>query len=161
MLFVPFRGQNQRSGVPFMVSQTLVDYPRPSWYVLGCFSLNKIPEISIARTILMIWREPLEHIDQGVYIFEIFQFFAFELILFKGRHQLLPLPHKKDLVTFYNFVGRCVAWSFFQVRTSTYDLETLVNWAKNTAFFISFFEIVLEYKQRIKRLALILSKLGK
>ena len=26
MLVVPFRGQNQRSGVPFMVSQTLVDY---------------------------------------------------------------------------------------------------------------------------------------
>ena len=24
---------------------------RPSWYFLGCFSLNKIPEISITRTI--------------------------------------------------------------------------------------------------------------
>ena len=30
--------------VPFTVSQTLVDYQRPSWYLLGCFSLNKIPE---------------------------------------------------------------------------------------------------------------------
>ena len=40
--------------VPFTVSQTLVDYQRPGWYLLGCFSLNKISEISIARTILMI-----------------------------------------------------------------------------------------------------------
>ena len=40
--------------VPFMVSQTLVDYQKPSWYFLGCFPLNKIPEISITRTILMI-----------------------------------------------------------------------------------------------------------
>ena len=58
--------------VPFTVSQTLVDYQRPSWYLLGCFSLNKIPEISITRTILMIWLEPLEHIDKGVLIFGIF-----------------------------------------------------------------------------------------
>ena len=29
------------------VSQTLVDYQRPSWYLLGCFSLKKKPEISI------------------------------------------------------------------------------------------------------------------
>ena len=27
---------------------------RPKWYVLRCFSLNIIPEISITRTILMI-----------------------------------------------------------------------------------------------------------
>ena len=40
--------------VPFTMSQTLVDQQRPSWYVLGCFSLTKIPEISIIRTILMI-----------------------------------------------------------------------------------------------------------
>ena len=40
--------------VPFTVSQTLVDYQRPNWYLIGCFSLNKIPEISITRTILMI-----------------------------------------------------------------------------------------------------------
>ena len=37
MLVVTFRGKKNQ---------------RPSWYVLGCFSLNKIPEISI--TILMI-----------------------------------------------------------------------------------------------------------
>ena len=36
--------------VPFMVSHTLVDYQRPNWYVLGCFSLNKIPEMCITRT---------------------------------------------------------------------------------------------------------------
>ena len=40
--------------VPFTVSQTLVDYQRPNWYLLGCFSLNKIPVLSITRTILMI-----------------------------------------------------------------------------------------------------------
>ena len=40
--------------VPVTMSQTLVDHQRPSWYVLGCFLLNKIPEISIIRTILMI-----------------------------------------------------------------------------------------------------------
>ena len=77
--------------VPFTImSQTLVDHQRPSWYVLGCFSLNKIPEISIIRTILMIW---LKHIDKGVFIIGIFQFFVFEMVLFRGRHQLLPLPH--------------------------------------------------------------------
>ena len=65
---------------------------RPKWYVLRCFSLNIIPEISITRTILMIWLEPLEHIDQGIFIFGIFQLFAFELLLFMDRHQLLPLP---------------------------------------------------------------------
>ena len=53
-----------------------------------------------------------------------------------------------------------VAWSFFQARTSTYDLETLVNWAKNTAFSISCSKKLCEYKQRTKCLALILSKLG-
>ena len=37
-----------------MVSRTLVDYQRPSWYLLGCFSLKKKPEISITRTNLMI-----------------------------------------------------------------------------------------------------------
>ena len=79
--------------VPFTMSLTLVDYQRPSWYLLGCFSLNKIPEISITRTILMIWLEPLEHIDKGVFIFRIFQLFVFKLVLFRGRHQLLPLPH--------------------------------------------------------------------
>ena len=26
--------------VPFTVSQTLVDYHRPSWYLLGCFTLK-------------------------------------------------------------------------------------------------------------------------
>ena len=76
--------------VPFTMSQTLVDHQRPSWYVLGCFSLNKIPEISIIRTILMIW---LKHIDKGVFIIGIFQFFVFEMVLIRGRHQLLPLPH--------------------------------------------------------------------
>ena len=40
--------------VPFTMSQTLVDYQRPSWYLVGCFSLNKITEIIITRTILMI-----------------------------------------------------------------------------------------------------------
>ena len=60
--------------VPFMVSKTLVDYQRPSWYLSGCFSLIKIPEIGITRTILMIWLEPLEHIDKGALIFGIFQF---------------------------------------------------------------------------------------
>ena len=46
---------------PFTMPQTLVDYQRPSWYVLGCFSpgahllysLNNIPKVSITRTILM------------------------------------------------------------------------------------------------------------
>ena len=52
--------------VPFTVSQTSVDYKRPNWYFLGCFSLNKMPELCISRTILMIWLEPLEHIDKGV-----------------------------------------------------------------------------------------------
>ena len=61
--------------VPFTMSQTLVDYQRPSWYLLGCFSLNKITEIIITRTILMIWLEPLEHIYKGVFIFRIFPFF--------------------------------------------------------------------------------------
>ena len=28
-----------------------VDYQRLSWYLLRCFSLNEIPEISITRTI--------------------------------------------------------------------------------------------------------------
>ena len=44
--------------VPFTVSQTSVDYQRPSWYLVGCFPLNKIPEISITRTTLIIWLEP-------------------------------------------------------------------------------------------------------
>ena len=55
---VLFSSQNQR---PFTMPQTLVDYQRPSWYVLGCFSpgahllysLNNIPKVSITRTILM------------------------------------------------------------------------------------------------------------
>ena len=64
MLVVPLTGQKNQ---------------RPSWYVLGCFSLNKTPEISITRTILMIWLEPLEHIDQGIFIFGIFQFFCFRI----------------------------------------------------------------------------------
>ena len=46
---------------PFTMPQILVDYQRPSWYVLGCFSpgahllysLNNIPKVSITRTILM------------------------------------------------------------------------------------------------------------
>ena len=53
-MFVPFRRQKNQ---------------RPSWYVLGCFSLNKIPEKSITRTILMTCLESLEHIDQGIFIF--------------------------------------------------------------------------------------------
>ena len=60
---------------------TLLDYQRPSWYVLRCFSpgahllfsLNNIPKVSITRTILMNW---LKHIDKGVFIFGIFQFFC-------------------------------------------------------------------------------------
>ena len=59
MLVVPFRGQRNQ---------------RLSWYVLRCFSLNKIPEISITRTNLMVWLEPLEHIDQGIFIFGFFNF---------------------------------------------------------------------------------------
>ena len=43
-----------------------VDYQRLSWYLLRCFSLNEIPEISITRTILII--------DKRVFIFGIFQF---------------------------------------------------------------------------------------
>ena len=90
MLVVPFRDKKKT---------------RPSWYVLGSFSLNKIPEISITRTIFKIWLEPLEHIDQGIFIFGIFRFFAFELVLFRGRHQLLPLPHRYDSGSFYiNFI---------------------------------------------------------
>ena len=54
--------------VPFTVSQTLEDYQRPNWYLVGCFSLNKIPELCITRMILMIWLEPLEHIVKGVLI---------------------------------------------------------------------------------------------
>ena len=80
MLVVPFRGQKKNQ--------------RPSWYVLGPFPLNKIPEISITKAILMIWLEPLEHIDHGIFIFGIFPFLAFELVLFRSRHQLLPLPHR-------------------------------------------------------------------
>ena len=53
MLVVPFRVKISDL-VPFMMSQTLVDYQRPSWYLLGCFSLKKKPEISITRTNLMI-----------------------------------------------------------------------------------------------------------
>ena len=64
-----------RSRTDFVSTQTLVDYHIPSWYLLGCFSLNKMPEISITRTILMIWPEPLEHIDKGFLIFGIFKFF--------------------------------------------------------------------------------------
>ena len=91
--------------VLFTVSQTLVDYQRPSWYLLGCFSLHKIPEISITRSILMVWLEPLEDIDKGILIFGIFQFFVFKLVLFRGRHQFLPLSHGQDSGTFYNFIG--------------------------------------------------------
>ena len=69
-----------------------VDYQRPCWYHLGCFSLNKIPEISITRTILMIWLEPLEHIDKGVFIFRIFQFFVFKLVLFRGYTSVVATP---------------------------------------------------------------------
>ena len=54
--------------VPFTVSQTLEDYQRPNWYLVGCLSLNKIPELCITRMILMIWLEPLEHIVKGVLI---------------------------------------------------------------------------------------------
>ena len=53
----------------------------------------------------MILLEPLEHIDQGVSIFRIFQYFAFELVLFRLRVQLLPLPNRYDSSTFYNFIG--------------------------------------------------------
>ena len=53
-----------------------VDYQRLSWYLLRCFSLNEIPEISITRTILMTLLELLEHIDKRVFIFGIFQFFV-------------------------------------------------------------------------------------
>ena len=90
MLVVPFRGQKKNQ--------------RPSWYVLGPFPLNKIPEISITKAILMIWLQPLEHNDHGIFIFGIFQFLAFELVLFRSRHQLKPLPHRYDSRTFYNFV---------------------------------------------------------
>ena len=76
--------------VPFTMSQTLVDHQRPSWYVLRFFSLNKIIEISITRTILMIW---LKHVDKGTFIFGIFHFFVFELAIFSGRNHFLPLPH--------------------------------------------------------------------
>ena len=54
MLVSYLLGVKIRDLVPFTMSKTLVDYQRPSWYVLGCFSLNKISEMSITRTILMI-----------------------------------------------------------------------------------------------------------
>ena len=60
------------------------------WHVLECFSFNKIPEISITRMVLMILLEPVEHIDQGVFILGIFHFFAFELVLLRGRHRRAP-----------------------------------------------------------------------
>ena len=66
MLVVPFRGQNQWSGTFYGVSNfsgppeiSLVPF-------LRCFSLNKVPELCITRTIWMIWLEPLEHIDKGI-----------------------------------------------------------------------------------------------
>ena len=62
--------------VPFTVSQPLLDYQRPSWYLLGWFSLNKIPEISITKTILMIWLEPLEHIEKRSSYFWDFSIFC-------------------------------------------------------------------------------------
>ena len=34
-------GVKIRDLIPFTMSQTLVDHQRPSWYVLGCFSLNR------------------------------------------------------------------------------------------------------------------------
>ena len=71
--------------VPFTMSQTSVGYQRPSWYILGCFLLNKIPEISITRTILMIWLKPLKYIDKGVYFLGFFNFFVLELVLFRSR----------------------------------------------------------------------------
>ena len=40
MLVVPLRSQKKKQ--------------RPTWYVLGPFPLNKIPEISITKAILMI-----------------------------------------------------------------------------------------------------------
>ena len=71
-----------------------VDYQRLSWYLLRCFSLNEIPEISITRTILMTLLELLEHIDKRVFYFWDFSIFCvFKLVLFRGRYQLLPLPH--------------------------------------------------------------------
>ena len=61
MLVSYFLGVKISDLVPFTMPQTLVDYQRPSWYVLGCFSpgahllysLNNIPKVSITRTILM------------------------------------------------------------------------------------------------------------
>ena len=91
--------------VPFTMSQTLVEYQRPSWYLLRCFSLNKIPEISITKAILMIWLEPLEHIDKGVFIFRIFQFFVFKLVLFRGYTSVVATPTRIRLRYFYNFIG--------------------------------------------------------
>ena len=38
-------GVKIRDLVPFTMSHTLVNYHRPSWYVLGCFSLNEISEL--------------------------------------------------------------------------------------------------------------------
>ena len=42
--------------------------------------------------VLMILLEPVEHIDQGVFILGIFHFFAFELVLLRGRHRRAPPP---------------------------------------------------------------------
>ena len=70
MLVVPFRGQNQRSSTFYGVSN-FSGLQRPSRYLLGCFSLSKIPEMSITRT------GTYEHIDRGVVSFGIFQFFCF------------------------------------------------------------------------------------
>ena len=69
-----------------------MDYQRPGWHVLGCFSSNKIPEISITKMVSMILLEPVEHIDQGDFILGIFHFFAFELVLLRGRHRRAPPP---------------------------------------------------------------------
>ena len=40
--------------------------------------------------VLMILLEPVEHIDQGVFILGIFHFFAFELVLLRDRHRRAP-----------------------------------------------------------------------
>ena len=41
MLVSYLSGVKIRDLVPFTMSQTLVDHQRPSWYVLGCLSLNR------------------------------------------------------------------------------------------------------------------------
>ena len=78
--------------VPFTVSQTSVDYQRPSWYLVGCFSLNKIPEISFTKTTLIIWLEPQSTSIKEFLFLGFFNFLCLNCH-FLGVDQSMPLPH--------------------------------------------------------------------